>query len=216
MYYIYDIILNLTDSNRIYDFYEWELNDNIVHIKKMPVIKVDSKTMDKILNYKIEINKEFLNKIKKLTEIYENRKITFIEYSCIFTDSYKSIAIEFNEHGISILKSKLILDEEEDAINIGNKIKENELNIKILEYKKYNPYLTRKEEKIKSFLEREINISYKNSNYNKLKYIYMEYFDSIKEDAKNMKEELIETLKQDINEKHIKICKLINMSYSKK
>ena len=34
MNYIYDILLNL--NQHAYEFFEWELNDNIVHVKKTP------------------------------------------------------------------------------------------------------------------------------------------------------------------------------------
>ena len=40
MNYIYDILLNF--QNEYYDFFEWNTNDQITHIKKIPIIKVSN------------------------------------------------------------------------------------------------------------------------------------------------------------------------------
>ena len=64
MIYVYDIILNWTDEDKIYEFFEWELNDDLEHIKKIPLFKIDSNTFDDILNYEVKTNDIFLNKIK--------------------------------------------------------------------------------------------------------------------------------------------------------
>ena len=34
MNYIYDILLNF--KNKLYDFYDWNINDDITHIRKIP------------------------------------------------------------------------------------------------------------------------------------------------------------------------------------
>ena len=36
MNYIYDILINFNEN--LYDFYDWNLNDQIDHIRKIPVI----------------------------------------------------------------------------------------------------------------------------------------------------------------------------------
>ena len=37
MIYIYDILLNFCDLNELYDFYEWNPNDNIENIKRIKI-----------------------------------------------------------------------------------------------------------------------------------------------------------------------------------
>ena len=37
MKYIYDIVLNFNEE--FFEFYDWNLNDEITHIKKIPIIK---------------------------------------------------------------------------------------------------------------------------------------------------------------------------------
>ena len=44
MNYIYDVILNL--RSKYYDFFFWEEDDEITHISKIPVIKVNKKTIE--------------------------------------------------------------------------------------------------------------------------------------------------------------------------
>ena len=38
MNYIYDILLNFNDM--LYDFYDWNVKDNILHIRKIPLIQI--------------------------------------------------------------------------------------------------------------------------------------------------------------------------------
>ena len=40
MNYIYDILANF--NNIYYDFFDWNESDNIIHIKKVPIVRVDS------------------------------------------------------------------------------------------------------------------------------------------------------------------------------
>ena len=63
MTYIYDILLNFTDENRIIEFFEWDDSDNLEHIKKIPVFRTSSKQLSELLNNQIIVEKEFLNKI---------------------------------------------------------------------------------------------------------------------------------------------------------
>ena len=43
MNYIYDVVLNL--QKEYYDFYEWNQNDNIFHMRKIPIIKINKKQL---------------------------------------------------------------------------------------------------------------------------------------------------------------------------
>ena len=51
MDYYYDVLLNFQDN--YYMFYEWDEDDTIEYVKKIPLIHVDSKT---ILNMIKEMN----------------------------------------------------------------------------------------------------------------------------------------------------------------
>ena len=39
MNYIYDILVNFKET--LYDFYEWNKNDNITHIRKIPLFRIN-------------------------------------------------------------------------------------------------------------------------------------------------------------------------------
>lgn len=212
MTYIYDILLNWNNANALYEFYEWEQQDNMEHIKKIPIFKVDSKTMDDFLKKEIKIELEFLNKIKNTTELYKNKRILF---ASLFTDGFQVLAMLFNEKGTALFKSHLLLDEEEDILSISKRIKP--ININYQSGKNYtkDPFSTRKDELIKAFLKREIHSCYTMKKQEKLNYIYIEYFGQKKEETKEeMYENLLKSLNQ-IDEKHLQLYNLLKLSYTK-
>ena len=47
MNYIYDIYLNFNKT--YYDFYEWNNNDKVMHIKKIPLFKVSTSNLKKMI-----------------------------------------------------------------------------------------------------------------------------------------------------------------------
>ena len=53
MSYIYDILLNY--NKELYDFYEWNLDDDICHIRKTPLFKVTTNQLVDIANNDIKI-----------------------------------------------------------------------------------------------------------------------------------------------------------------
>ena len=70
MNYIYDILINFQPV--LYDFYEWNLNDNIEHIRKVPMFRVTEKDLNEIRDYKIQLDRDILVKIyKKNGKIYK-------------------------------------------------------------------------------------------------------------------------------------------------
>ena len=58
MNYIYDVILNF--QKEYYDFYEWNKNDNIYHMRKIPIIKINNKQFFEIKNNTIRFDEETL------------------------------------------------------------------------------------------------------------------------------------------------------------
>lgn len=75
MTYIYDVLLNFSDTERIVEFFEWNNNDSIDHIKRIPLIRISSKSLNDLINNNIVVEKEFLDKIKDLTLMYKKTKI---------------------------------------------------------------------------------------------------------------------------------------------
>ena len=53
MNYIYDILVNFNDGDRLIEFFEWNETDLFEHIKKIPIYRISSKQMQEICNNKI-------------------------------------------------------------------------------------------------------------------------------------------------------------------
>ncbi len=215
MIYIYDVLLNFNDIDKIYEFYEWNMDDAVDHIKRIPLIKVDSKTMDDFVFGKVVVSKDFLELIYHKTEIFNKRKIVREDYISLFTDGRIVMAIEFNKDGESLYKSRLLLDEENEIANLSFKMDYLNIDYNVIERYIDNSYLTRNEKKIKNYLINEINSTYENKNYDKLKYLYVECFGKKSEDTKTMYHSLIDSMDITLNENHFKIYDLLKLSYKK-
>lgn len=181
MNYIYDIYLNL--NKNLYDFFDWNKNDSIIHIKKIPIFKIDTESIKKIIEYNIKIDDDFINDLENKTELWNNNKK--IKYCSLFCDNENIVAIEFNDKNESIRKSFLLIEEELEILE--TMYDEKETFIEFNTIKKINPILeTRKQIKDKKFIEREL----KNINIDKLNYIFYECFSKIEKNKNKMLKEL--------------------------
>lgn len=213
MNYIYDILVNFNDGDRLIEFFEWNETDLFEHIKKIPIYRISSKQMQEICNNKIILDKEHLIYIKSKTQLYNN---TDIKYALIVTDLNKAIALEFNNQGEVISRSAFLLDEEESIIEEAYNFKEELLKYELSDEYKIDYYLTRKELFKKNYLLKELNFLEKNKDYEKLNYLYEEIF---KKDNLTYKERilrLIENIKNNYNFKHNELYEIIRLTYTKK
>lgn len=215
MIYIYDILLNFNDGI-LYEFYEWSLSDHIENMKRIKLVKISKKDFDQLLNNKVKINSDFLVKIFKTCEVYLNKGISVIDYSCLFSDGTRVLAIEFNSKGISECKSKLLLDEEEEIAMLATNLDFMEIDYEIIKEEKKNRFLTRKELKVRKYLISEIKDSYRKKNYSKLNFLYMEYFDYSEDDPKKMVDLLLKSMDECLEEKHFNLYNLLRLSHKKK
>ena len=156
MIYTYDILLNWTKEERLKDFYEWDLEDDLEHIKKIPIIRISDTMLKDLLTSKIKIDKSFLPKIKLKTESYFHNEIDKIDYAVILTTTRKALALELDSEGNVTYKSNLLLDEEEEVLEIGEELMIMDIDYKVLKRNKKTSYLTRKEEMEKNFLVKEL------------------------------------------------------------
>lgn len=177
MNYIYDILLNY--NNHDYDFFEWNNSDTILHIRKIPLIKVNTIVLDDIRNYDIVFNEKFLETISNKTETFNNKSIRIIEYACLLSDGTNVISIMIKNN--RCLKSKLLLDEEEDVIAIAEKLKEQNIDYKKQKKLKNNKYKTRRQIEQEQKLRKSLKNIFKLDNNETIKYVYYECFNK-KED----------------------------------
>lgn len=211
MNYYYDIILNWSDT-QTYDFYEWNDTDCFELIKKIPLIRVKHKTLVDLIESTIKASEEFLLLIKDKTLINGKNIINKISYSCLFTDNKNVIAIEFNENGLSINKSKLLLDDELNVLEVTYGLKEYSLDYEIISTNN-NENILRQEKEAKKIVELEINELYERQDLAKLKYLYYEYKQETSDDLTLIYKNIKDDLKKSFNPNILKLYYIIKLSY---
>lgn len=186
MNYIYNIHLNF---NKMYfDFYEWNDNDEILHIKKIPIIRTNTSTFKAIISHKIKLNQKELENIEKKTEI--SNKV--YKLNClIMTDTKNVIALKFDQHGTKTMMSAFNLEDEYSILHNSNKLKETVINYKILNRNHYI-FETRREIDQKEYLLKTISTL----PFDTLKYIYYECFNKEENDHQTMKKNIIRQIEQ--------------------
>ena len=184
MNYYYDIKLNFLDNN--YLFYDWEDNDNIEYIKKIPLYQVTSKKFKEIYKYNGKVNKEFLEEIENKT-ILKNGKL---KYATLIADKNNVIALEFAQDGHIITRSSLMLKDELALLDLLYNIPLKDLYFQ-KDTKLNNNLDLRKCLEIKEFITLEINKLDEEKDLLKLKYLYLEWFKKECIDIKNIKKKCL-------------------------
>lgn len=216
MIYTYDILLNWTKDERLKEFYEWTLEDDLEHIKKMPIIRIRESLLKDLLTSKIKIDKTFLSKIKYKTESYFHNEIDVIEYAVIVTTEKKSLALELDNEGNVMYKSSLLIDEEEEVLEIGEELVIMDIPYEVITKNKKVSYLTRKEEEEKKFLIKEIKKIKQNKEESKLNYLYKEFFVDNVESFNDKLTILEKEISKDYNSFHHNLYNLLKLSTIKK
>ena len=216
MIYTYDILLNWTKDTKLLDFYEWTLEDDLEHIKKIPIIRISEVMLKDLLTSKIKIDKSFLFKIKCKTESYFHNEVDIIDYAVIVTTLKKAIALELDNEGNVIYKSNLLLDEEEEILEIGEELVVMDIPYKVVKKNNKISYLTRKEEEEKKFLVKEIKKIKLNKEESKLNYLYKEFFTKEIDNFNDKLKLIEEEISKDYNKFHHKLYNLLKLSTIKK
>lgn len=208
MIYVYDVLLNFNDN--LIEFYNWDTDDNIYYIKKIPLFKVSDSFINDIIYNTIELDDLFITSIKNKCLLYDNNSIN----ACILSSDVFSIGILIKNNKIDKV-SRMILSEEDEVFNIIS-----HLNTNIIKYNKLNKIdrninISSKDKNILDILKKEFNYLYNNNEIEKLNYYYFEYFNKVCNDKNITYNELINSL-IDINDKHKYLYKIIKLSYQNK
>lgn len=190
MNYIYDILLNFQDE--YYDFFEWNTNDQITHIKKIPIIKVSN---DDFLNIKYSIvtfDNDFLEMIYNRTQVFKKYDVNVASYMCICCSDNETIGIKLNKKGIVIGKSSLLLEESDEVLEITDNavIKPIKYSIdKVIE----KPLLqTRNQSNQSKNIIKKLNLMFKEKEFSKLNYLYYECFGKKENDINQVFSKILE------------------------
>ena len=189
MTYIYDVTLNFNEV--LYDFFEWNNSDNLIHVRKIPIFKVSNDTFLNVLTYEVQLSDEILYKIKDKTDTYGKKTKSFT--SCLIRNENNIIALKFDDNGISKQVSSIIIEEELDILEIRVSM------TKSFEYKTLNKreFLTstRYDSVNRTYLQKQINSLNIDNDREKIKYLYFEYFGKYINDEKTalnkLKKEII-------------------------
>lgn len=214
MTYIYDILLNFTDDENYFEFYEWKEDDSFEHIKRIPIIRISIEQMQEIMFNKIKVSQDFLELIKGNTISYKNKKD--IKYGCLVCDLNKAIALEFNSKGLILSKSSLLLDEEEDVIDETSLLDEEKINYELIEKYHFDYFLTRDETFKKRYLLKEIEYLKKQKNYDKFNYLYEEIFPKDDLSFTERLTKLVTEIKENYNSKFNDLYEIVRLTYIKK
>jgi len=185
MNYIYDILLNFDKQN--YDFFDWD--DNTIHIKKIPLFRINNEQMKIVINNNIKID---INEIKNKTELF-TRKTNKNMTSLVVANNFYIIALNLDKEGNVIGRSSLLFEEETDILEIIEELEITNLNIKIISKLNSN-LLTKKENQIYDYVINEIRRLVKNKEDDKLIYLYYECFNKKEVNIKKVVEILKEKL----------------------
>ena len=216
MIYTYDILLNWTKNLQLIEFYEWNLEDDLEHIKKIPIFRVSDKVIKDLLTSKLKIDISFLSKIKNKAEGYFHNDIDIIDYAVIVSNNKKAIALELNNKGEVLYKSAMLLDEEEEVLDIVEELEKIDLKYEVLDRSKEELYLTRREKEIKDFLLKELKKIKSNKEISKLNYLYEEFFSKENLDFATRIDKLKLEIEKDYNDFHNKLYSLLKLTTIKK
>lgn len=181
MNYIYDIVLNF--NKELYEFFEWKDDDNLINIRKIPLIKINDDDFVSLLYNKIKIEKLVLDTFKKKFSLYSEEINGNV--ICIVTNGQRAMGVMFDQLGNLIGRSAMLLDEEEEVLEESENLEETKLLYEINKTQQVNIKLSRVEIEKKQYIENFLNAI---EDIKILKYIYFDYFDreAEKEDIKKI------------------------------
>jgi len=202
------------DKERLFEFYEWDSSDGFEHVKKIPLVRINSVDMENIINGNIKVNKLFLDKISNKTILYKNKK--YIKYGVLFSDLNRVVAIEFDNEGFILSKSSLLLDEEEDVISDAFLLSTYNLEYKVIDKYDVNNFLTRSEVFKKNYLLKELLNIYKENYFDKLNYLYEEVFGKDHRSIDEKYDVMIKDINDNYNDNYNRLYDIVRLSYQKK
>lgn len=206
MIYIYDLTLNFND--RLYDFYDWKDTDSITHYRKIPLIKLSDKKYDKFLNNKVVVDEELLSLVRDKAQQYKGRMLKTVKYAFVLTNGFDAFAVMLDDSGTSVKKSKLVIGEELEVIDLANNLKVKDVSFNIVCKDNFVNKFTRDEEVIINDVVSKINDH--KDNLELLKYLYYEWNNKIYV-GKSCYDDLIKDITSQYSDKLNKLNEILNL-----
>lgn len=209
MNYIYDILLNFKED--LYDFFDWNYSDEIEHIRKIPVFRIDCQSFKEIKENIVKFDASFLETINNKTEIFNHKKVKQLNYAFLLSNGLEVLAFKCDEQFSSKYISKLLIDEDTEVIEVCEKLKEEKINYKIQSKRNIDVFKTRNDKDIIRYIKNELNLLIKNQEYDKLKYLYYECFDEKESKVSNIVKKINNCIDNNLNFNYMKIYNILKM-----
>ena len=196
MTYIYDIALNFQEN--YYQFFEWNRQDRIKNIQKLPLYHVSDQDIFNLKDNQVTIKGEFLELLKSENQ---NKK----RLQCLVSNTQITLGLLFNESGFLLKRSSLIYEEEEETNTTAFNLPLTEIT-----YQENKPIVHENKLRIEKE-KKELLINYIIDLNNKLllKYLYYEYFNEEGKNLSQMKETLLRELENNWTKKQNDLYHLV-------
>lgn len=210
MNYVYDILSNF--NQELYDFYDWDKNDNFTHLRKVPSFRVSKEVLVDLMFKKVKIKGNLLKLIKDKTQVFTKEGVDVIEYCFIVSDSVNALGVILDEDGIIYKRSKFLVSEELEINKCLKASKIYNVEYNLLSSKTHYSNMTRNEEKVTNLILNELELIMDSTD--KIDYLYYEWFNTNK--GKNKYKKLVSSIKSSYTSKHEYILELLNLLKIKK
>lgn len=210
MNYVYDILSNF--NQELYDFYDWDKNDNFTHLRKVPSFKVSKEVLVDLMFKKVKIKGNLLKLIKDKTQVFTKEGVDVIEYCFIVSDSVNALGVILDEDGVVYKRSKFLVSEELEINKCLKTSKIYNVEYNLLSSKTHYSNMTRNEEKVTNLILNELELIMDSTD--KIDYLYYEWFNTNK--GKNKYKKLVSSIKSRYTSKHEYILELLNLLKIKK
>lgn len=210
MNYVYDILSNF--NQELYDFYDWDKNDNFTYLRKVPSFRVSKEVLVDLMFKKVKIKGNLLKLIKDKTQVFTKEGVDVIEYCFIVSDSVNALGVILDEDGIIYKRSKFLVSEELEINKCLKTSKIYNVEYNLLSSKTHYSNMTRNEEKVTNLILNELELIMDSTD--KIDYLYYEWFNTNK--GKNKYKKLVSSIKSSYTSKHEYILELLNLLKIKK
>lgn len=210
MNYVYDILSNF--NQELYDFYDWDKNDNFTHLRKVPSFRVSKEVLVDLMFKKVKIKGNLLKLIKDKTQVFTKEGVDVIEYCFIVSDSVNALGVILDEDGVVYKRSKFLVSEELEINKCLKTSKIYNVEYNLLSSKTHYSNMTRNEEKVTNLILNELELVMDSTD--KIDYLYYEWFNTNK--GKNKYKKLVSSIKSSYTSKHEYILELLNLLKIKK
>ena len=196
MNYVYDILSNF--NQELYDFYDWDKNDNFTHLRKVPSFRVSKEVLVDLMFKKVKIKGNLLKLIKDKTQVFTKEGVDVIEYCFIVSDSVNALGVILDEDGVVYKRSKFLVSEELEINKCLKTSKIYNVEYNLLSSKTHYSNMTRNEEKVTNLILSELELIMDSTD--KIDYLYYEWFNTNK--GKNKYKKLVSSIKSSYTSKH--------------